>query len=197
MAAPKKEPKAYLDEQVRHIHESIRELAVDVDTLTPYHKNPRRGDIPLIMESLRTNGQYRPIVVNKGTLTGRPNEIIAGNHTYAAVKSGGWQFIAATWVDVDDAAAARLVVIDNRASDKAKNDADVLASLLGDLDDLEGTGYTDEDLAKLLGHGSSDTLDEVFATRFELVVECDDEGDQAALFERLTDEGLRVRVLSM
>jgi ParB-like chromosome segregation protein Spo0J len=195
MAASRK-PKSPAGE-LDHIHESIHHLAVPVESLNPYHKNPRRGDVPVIRESLRKNGQYRPIVVNKGTLTGRPNEIIAGNHTFAAAKAEGYGQIAATWVDVDDDAAARLVVIDNRASDKAKNDVDVLVSLLGDLEDLSGTGYTDEDVAKLLGHGGNDSLDEVFASRFELVVECDDEGEQAALYERLTDEGLRVRVLSL
>jgi ParB-like chromosome segregation protein Spo0J len=182
---------------VSAIHPEIAELAVPVADLNPFHKNPRRGDVPTIRASLRKNGQYRPIVVNRGSKTGRPNEIVAGNHTYAAAKAEGWSHIAATFVDVTDDEAARLVVIDNRASDKAKNDVDVLADLLGDLDDLDGTGYTDEDVAKMLGNGSSDNLDDAFATRFELVVECADESDQAELYERLVAEGLSVRVLSM
>ena len=43
-----------------------------VDELTSYHRNPRRGDVETIVRSLEVNGQYRPIVVNLGTRTGRP-----------------------------------------------------------------------------------------------------------------------------
>ncbi|WP_369354623.1 ParB N-terminal domain-containing protein [Streptomyces sp. cg2] len=61
---------------------SLADLAIPVDELAPYHRNPRTGDLDSITESLSTHGQYRPIVVNRGTLTGRPNEILAGNHTF-------------------------------------------------------------------------------------------------------------------
>ena len=39
--------------------------------LQPYGDNPRRGNVDLIANSLQTHGQYRPIVVNIGTHTGR------------------------------------------------------------------------------------------------------------------------------
>ena len=39
--------------------------------LRPYHANPRRGDEAQIARSLSRTGQYRPIVVNAGTKTGR------------------------------------------------------------------------------------------------------------------------------
>jgi hypothetical protein len=84
------------------IPESMAPLAVAISDLVPYHRNPRTGDLPAIVESLRVNGQYKAIVVNRGTHTGRPNEILAGNHTFAAAKELGWEEIAATWVDVDE-----------------------------------------------------------------------------------------------
>jgi ParB-like nuclease domain len=49
---------------------------VPIGDLTHYRKNPRRGDIEAIKESLRANGQYRPIVARRQTL-----EVLAGNHT--------------------------------------------------------------------------------------------------------------------
>ena len=121
------------------------------DELAPYHRNPRRGDLDVITRSLQANGQYRPIVVNLGTKTGRPLEVLAGNHTLAAARALGWPTIAATTVDVDDQAAARIVVVDNRASDLASNDNDELIALLQTLPDLDGTGYTDADITDLLG----------------------------------------------
>lgn len=178
------------------IHEPIAKLTVPIADLVPYERNPRRGSVETIRESLRTHGQYRPIVVNHGTHTGRANEILAGNHTWQAAKDEGWSEIAATYVDVDEETAKKIVVMDNRAADKARNDADALAALLGELGDLTGTGYTDDDLAKLLGEDSPNA-DEQFASRFEVVVECGSEDAQQEVYDRLTGEGWTCRVLSL
>ena len=62
-----------------------------VADLRPYHRNPRRGDVAQIARSLKRTGQYRPIVANKGTHTGRPGEVLAGNHTLAAARVLRWQ----------------------------------------------------------------------------------------------------------
>ncbi|MEU2558470.1 ParB N-terminal domain-containing protein [Streptomyces longispororuber] len=133
-----------------NIPEELQLLAVPVTELSPYHRNPRTGDIEAIAESLTVNGQYRPIVVNKGSQTGRLNEILAGNHTYAAARQLGWDRIAVTWVDVDDDAAARIVIVDNRTNDLAGYDSKLLAEVLSEIPDLAGTGYDRESLDRLL-----------------------------------------------
>ncbi|MFE3196780.1 ParB N-terminal domain-containing protein [Embleya sp. NPDC059237] len=129
---------------------SLASLAHPIGDLTPYHRNPRIGDVPAIAASLEHHGQYRPIVVNKGTLTGRPNEIIAGNHTVAAALTLGWKEVAVTWLDVDNATAAKIVVVDNRTNQLGGYDAELLAEILDDLPDLEGTGYDRGTLDDLL-----------------------------------------------
>ena len=129
------------------------------DELRPYHKNPRRGDVEAIARSLEVNGQYRPIVVNLGRHTGRPLEVLAGNHTLAAARSLGWDRIAATTVDVDDHQAARIVAADNRTADLGGYDDTALLALLQELDDLDGTGYDDDDLAAMLDTGEAADLD--------------------------------------
>ncbi|MGI5139361.1 MULTISPECIES: ParB/RepB/Spo0J family partition protein [unclassified Streptomyces] len=134
------------------IPESLLPLAVPIDDLSVYHRNPRTGDVDAIAESLRVNGQYKAIVVNRGTHTGRPNEILAGNHTWTAAKQLGWDQIAATFVDVSDEDAARIVVVDNRTSDLAGYDSELLADILDELPDLDGTGYDQDALDKLLDH---------------------------------------------
>jgi hypothetical protein len=104
-----------------------------------------------IAKSLEVRGQYRPIVVNVGTLTGRPIEILAGNHTHAAASSLGWEFIEATTVDVDDEHAAQIVLADNRLADLGSyDDESLLAVLQSAGDDLAGTGYSYTDVAALL-----------------------------------------------
>lgn len=133
-----------------NIPEDLQPLAVPIGGLNPYHRNPRNGDIPAIVKSLTVNGQYKAIVVNRGTHTGRPNEILAGNHTYAAAVELGWDRIAVTWVDVDDEAAARIVIVDNRTSDLAGYDTTLLAEILAELPSLDGTGYDQDALDELL-----------------------------------------------
>jgi hypothetical protein len=121
-----------------NIPATLQELTVPITELNHYGKNPRKGDVDLIAESLKTNGQYKPITVRAGT-----NEVLAGNHTLKAAKKLGWDRIAVTYIDVDDEQAARIVLVDNRANDLATYDDDVLRSLLQELPDLDGTGYTD------------------------------------------------------
>ncbi|MFD3452766.1 ParB/RepB/Spo0J family partition protein [Streptomyces sp. NPDC058691] len=132
------------------IPESLLPLVVPIDDLVAYYRNPRTGDLDAISESLRVHGQYKAIVVNRGTHSGRPNEILAGNHTWAAAKQLGWEQIAATWVDVSDEDAARIVVVDNRTSDLAGYDSELLADILEELPNLDGTGYDQTALDKLL-----------------------------------------------
>lgn len=111
--------------------------------------NPRRGNVDLIAKSLAASGQYRPIVVNVGTHTGRPNEVLAGNHTLLAARALGWELVDVALIDVEEQDAKRIVAADNRLADLGEYDAAELHRLLSGLDDLEGTGYLAEDLAAL------------------------------------------------
>ena len=122
---------------------------LQVSELRTYHRNPRKGNTQVIAQSLVVNGMYRPIVVNAGTHTGRPLEVLAGNHTLMAARDLGWESVAAVTVDVDDDQAARIVAADNRTSDIGEYDDRLLLELLADLPDLDGTGYDPGDLEAL------------------------------------------------
>lgn len=119
--------------------------------LNNYYKNPRLGNVDLIAESLLQYGQYRSIVVNKGTKTNRPNEVLVGNHTLKAAKQIGLDKLLCKIIDVDEETAARIVLVDNSTSDMATYDDELLLELLESLnEDLSGTGFTDADLDDLL-----------------------------------------------
>ncbi|MFF0409649.1 ParB N-terminal domain-containing protein [Kitasatospora sp. NPDC004745] len=139
-----------MPDPIDRIVDDLLPNAVPIGDLNRYYRNPRRGDVAAVAESLSVNGQFKPIVVNRGSHTGRLNEILAGNHTHEAALQRGWEQIAVTWVDVDDEAAARIVVVDNRTSDLAGYDTALLADILSDLPDLDGTGYDQDDLDGLL-----------------------------------------------
>lgn len=121
-------------------------MRVNVDKLTPYPGNARIGDVGTIRESLRTLGQYRPIVVQKST-----GHILAGNHTWQAAKEEGYTEIDVTYVDCNDEQARKIVLVDNKANDKGGYNKDALAELLSGLEgDFEGTGFNPDELTKLL-----------------------------------------------
>lgn len=126
--------------------------------LNLYHRNPRVGDTAAIAGSLRANNQYRPVVVNKGTHTEHPNEVLAGNHTVKAIRDLAqeypedprWQRVDCWIVDVDADRAARIVAADNRTAELGHMDNEALTDLLNSLPDLDGTGFSDEDLSALM-----------------------------------------------
>jgi DNA modification methylase len=134
--------------------DELRLELVPLSDLRPYHRNPRRGNVAEIARSLNRTGQYRPIVANVGTHTGRPGEVLAGNHTLAAAGQLRWAAIWATWVDVDEDTAARIVAADNRTADLGSYDDNELLGLLQQVAastaGLDGTGYDDADLLALL-----------------------------------------------
>ena len=43
------------------IHESLKQLAVDVDKLVPLEGNPRKGNVQSIMASYKEFGQIKPM----------------------------------------------------------------------------------------------------------------------------------------
>lgn len=157
--AKQKQGKRNIDRQQMH-SVMLSTENVDINGVFPYPMNARQGDIGLISESLGKNGQFRPIVVNK-----RDNSILVGNHTWKAAKMLGWKEIAVTFVDVDDEAAARIVLVDNRTADLGSYDHVELAEILQTLPAFEGTGYTGDDLDDLMqevaGWGIKDKLTKV------------------------------------
>lgn len=135
--------------------------------LTTYPNNARQGDLAAISASLKAHGQYKPVVVNIGTATGRHNEVLAGNHTLLAFRELAaqypddprWASILVHWVNVDDDMAARIVVADNRTSELGGFDIAVLAELLEGMEgNLEGLGYTAADMADLAALVQETTL---------------------------------------
>ena len=123
-------------------------VEVDVNELKEFPNNARIGNVREIYESLLQNGQYRPLVVNR-----RDNIILAGNHTFQAIKRLGWAKALVWYVDVDDKQAKQIVLVDNKLNDDATYDYTKLEKAikeLQDVSDLIGTGYTEKAVDDLL-----------------------------------------------
>lgn len=147
---------------------------VPLEDLTQFPGNARRGNVETILESLRANGQYKPLTVRR---RGETLTILAGNHTYLALlrheESGredcrDWELAndrpcqlcidvdaddptaLAHLIECDDATATRINLVDNKAADEGDYDDEALAALLASLDDdFGGTGYTETEVYRL------------------------------------------------
>ena len=186
--------------------------------LNLYHRNPRRGDVDAIADSLAANGQYRPVVVNRGSHTGREWEILAGNHTVMAVRQlaeqhpddARWQNVDCWVVDVDEDRATRIVLADNRTADLGGYDNDELLALLDSLDgdtiddQLDGTGYDEGYLNALLGGNTPNEWqpdppdpgpqhEATSETEFRVVIDCHTILEQQQTVDELTTAGYTAR----
>jgi hypothetical protein len=123
---------------------------VKCDTLKFDPANARQHsdrNLETIQKSLTEFGQRKPIVVWKDT-------VIAGNGTLRAALALGWTDIEITRVP-DDWSKDQITayaVADNRTSDLASWDEEVLLDILADLDGydlLAASGFTDEEIDDL------------------------------------------------
>lgn len=123
------------------------ELA-DIDDLKPHPDNPRVGEVGTIAASIDAHGFYGAVVVQKST-----GFVLAGNHRLSAARAKGLTQIPAIYIDADETLAKRILLVDNRASERATWDHEALAELLGDLQaddvDLGTIGYDSADLDAL------------------------------------------------
>ncbi|MER6253604.1 ParB N-terminal domain-containing protein [Streptomyces sp. NPDC001584] len=121
---------------------------IPLDKLTRYPGNPRRGDVEAIRTSLRRHGQYRSLVVRD---TGDALVVLAGNHTSDALRAEGHTTGRCEVLTCDDDTARRINLADNKLAELGFYDEDDLTAMLAALDgDLEGTGWSQQEVTRLL-----------------------------------------------
>lgn len=132
---------------------------VDIETVIPYAKNPRKNEaaVDKVAGSLKEFGWRQPIVVDAEMV------VIAGHTRLAAARKLGLKEVpihTATDLTANQIKAYRIA--DNRVSQEAKWDEDLLALELADLDlenyDLGLTGFDDDELAALMAEAVTEGL---------------------------------------
>jgi hypothetical protein len=108
--------------------------------LKPAERNPRRGQIAAVVESLIEFGQHRDVVVQKAT-----GQVIVGNHLFKAAQTLGWTDIDGFIVDDDDTKALRRAVADNATGDLASWEREELAEVLKEVGPVPGFGQGEFD----------------------------------------------------
>jgi hypothetical protein len=127
------------------------DLQVRHTLLTDLHQHPdnaNMGDVDAIEQSIRINGLYAPLLIQKSS-----NRIIAGNHRYVVALKMGLTTVPTIELDVDDEQALRIMLADNRTTRLGRDDESQLYEILDLLRSTDagfaGTGYEYDDFAAL------------------------------------------------
>lgn len=125
---------------------------VPIGDLTPWDRNPRRNDhaVDEVARSIERFGWGAVIIARKAD-----NVVIAGHTRLKAAQKLGMDKVPVRWLDLDPAEAAALALADNKVGELADWDNDVLSEVLRALEsdgaDLDGLGFSAEELDALLG----------------------------------------------
>jgi ParB-like chromosome segregation protein Spo0J len=183
--------------------QQMQVLMMPIENIIPYEGNPRRNDnaIPKVARLIKEFGWQQPIVVD------RRNVVIVGHTRLMAGRLLGHRavpVVVAAHLTPKQAKAYRLA--DNRSGEEAKWMPELLAAEIEDLRgasyDLELTSFEPGELSKL----RLDDDDHVAAPkvrklsdslRFQVVVDCENEKDQAALMEKLKTENRKCRPITL
>lgn len=176
------------------------EERVAVDSIEPHPLNPNEGDVPFIQESIREHGFFGACLVQEST-----RKIIAGEHRWRAAVEEGRRTVPCFFKDCDDAEALRIMLVDNEAARRAKNNQDRLEFVLHTLQELDpdepfaGTGFGLRDLEMIEENRRLlDANDSEFGDSYGIIIECESEVDQILVFDKLTADGYtNLRVIAV
>ena len=147
-------------------------------------------NIMAIKGSLVKFGQQKPIVVNE------KNIVVAGNGTLQAASELGWDEIDIVRTNLDGFDAAAYALADNRTSELAEWDSDILNSTLEALKsvdfDLPAIGF--EDFKEFVPDLPEDEEKDRGEKQPMVIVQCKSLGEQQDLFDELNERGFKVKV---
>jgi ParB-like chromosome segregation protein Spo0J len=173
-----------------------------IDRCVDYARNPRKNDhaVDKVAAAIREFGFRVPIVAKSDGL------VVDGHLRLKAAKKLGLTEVPVILADDMSEAqikAFRLSV--NKVAELAEWDTDLLGLEILDLKemgfDIDLTGFDADEIGALFDDDGADddTLPdqkELHAT-FEVAVECSDEAEQETVFNLLTNEGYKCRILTM
>lgn len=111
---------------------------IKLKDIKPYGKNPRKNDdaVPYVAESIKQFGFKVPIVIDKN------NVIVAGHTRYKAAKKLGFKSVPCIIADdLTDEQIKAIRLADNKVSEKAEWDLDLLDSEIEGIFDIDMTDF--------------------------------------------------------
>jgi ParB-like chromosome segregation protein Spo0J len=170
-----------------------------IDDVIPYARNPRNNEaaVDKVAASIREYGWRQPIVVDKEMT------IIAGHTRLMAAMKLGLEKVPIHIADgLTDAQVKAYRIADNRVSQEAEWDNDLLKLEFDDLLDVDFdlglTGFNDDELKNLLEDDEQKTTtSQDVNSEYEVVIECVSEEEQERVYKIMTDKGYKCRVLTI
>jgi ParB-like chromosome segregation protein Spo0J len=166
------------------------------ERVKPYGNNPRVNDsaVGAVAKSIEEFGFRQPIVVDK------EGAIVVGHTRWKAARKLGLKTVPVhVATDLTPAQARAYRIADNKTAELAEWDDGRLATELEALrhanGNLEALAFTPKELATLLGT-AQDSNSLQYAMNYEVIVECSDEAEQRRVYEKMSKEEYRCRVLT-
>jgi ParB-like nuclease domain len=170
----------------------VRET-VKLGDLNPAAYNPRRiskAALKGLAASLERFGLVQEIVVNRRNMT-----VIGGHQRLKVLEAKGIKDVPVAFVELSDSEERALNIALNNQSIGGEFDTDALAELLKGIKAEEAELFTALRLDRLAGDVPIEEVQ--YVPKYEVVVTCTGEAQQEELYNRLTGEGLKVRVLTL
>ncbi|HTF56416.1 MAG TPA: ParB N-terminal domain-containing protein [Planctomycetota bacterium] len=157
--------------------------SVALERLKPWDRNPRKNHaVDAIARSIENFGYLSPIVVQKGTY-----RILAGHGRLEALKKQGVTKVPVVVADITDEQASLYTLADNKLTELAEWDEELLAGLVKDLSaldlDLSLSGFSNEELKDLASWMPENMKEETHPIPEPPVVPVSQPGDLWALGE--------------
>jgi hypothetical protein len=185
---------------------------VRLDDLLAAESNPKRHDIDTVCASIRRHGY-----VDHGVLDLRTGRLVGGHGRHDSleamrqagenpdnwpcaqsnvhVDANGYWWVPSSITTTTDQLDAEHLLLSLNSGDRPGWDPDGLRDLLSrqlEADQLPGTGYDDDDVAKMIANETDPPLpstDEIdLDTRYEVVITCASETDQIQILEQIQAE---------
>ena len=126
-------------------------VRIPLDQLHPDPDNARTHsgrNVAAVKESLVSNSQYAPLVVNKSDMV-----IVVGNCRYQAMQMLGWTEADCVLMDLTPEQVRRLSILDNRTAELSEWEPAMLKDMVGDLEaygtDIGRLGFDEDELRRI------------------------------------------------
>ena len=159
--------------------------------LQPYENNPRKNDtaVPYVAESIKRYGFKVPIVIDKDGV------IVAGHTRYLASIELGLETVPCIVADdLTDEEIKEFRLVDNKTSEFAGWDFDMLSA---ELEDLDFDGYDFGFDIDTFEDDNNEIKEVEYHENISVVVECDNDEEAENIFQRLTDEGYKCHISTL
>jgi len=177
-----------------HQPKHIKDLIPDPQNARKH--NPR--NIGMIEKSLHDVGAARSIVIDENNVILAGNGVIeaaaaAGIENVRVIEATGNEIIAVKRSGLTDEQKKKLALFDNRTGELAEWNIDVLKAINIEipLDDM----FSEKELNKIFDIETPKNA--ILNETFEIVIECQDESQQAITYENLIKQGYKCRVLTL